>query len=280
MNRFAHNQVKVREIKSAANSLVKVFRRALKDGITRDGLLAFEGPHLVEEALKPGSRGEIRSLLVSDGSKDKLRALIDCLPADTEIAEVPDNLFSQIAQTETPQGVAALVELAPPNLAAIGSEPNALLLIACGVQDPGNMGTMLRSAQALGATALVTIKGTVSPFNPKAVRASAGAIFHLPVAASLDAETLLPKLRKRGVRLIAAERESPSVVSDCDLRRPVALLIGREGSGLDDEIARQADVRLSIPLRPESDSLNASVAAGIFLYEAARQRGFKSRSGE
>jgi RNA methyltransferase, TrmH family len=265
---------KFRQVASGANALVKVFRRALKDGLTRDGWLAIEGPHLIEEAVRPGSRGEIRSVLVAEGGAGKLRALIERLPPETEIAEVPAAIFRQIARTETPQGIAALAEFPPADLESIAAERNALLLVACGVQDPGNMGTMLRSAQALGATGLVTLKGTVSPFNPKAVRASAGAIFHLPVHAALEADEVFAKLRKRGVRLLAAERESPSSASDFDLRGAVALLIGREGSGLEPAIAKRADVFLSIPLRPGSDSLNASVAAGIFLYEAAKQRNF------
>lgn len=265
----------MRELRSAGNALVKVFRRALKEGVTRDGLLAVEGPHLIEEALKPGSRGVIRSILIAESSANKYARLIESLPPDAELVRAPDSLFAKIAQTETPQGIAALVELAPTGIEALAGARDALLLIACGVQDPGNLGAMLRSAHGLGATALLALKGTVSPFNPKAVRASTGAIFHLPVMAAIEPQQVFAILRARGVRRIAAERESPSPASDCDLRGPVALLIGREGSGLEPDIARQADVLVSIPIRQESDSLNAASAAAIFLYEAARQRKFR-----
>jgi TrmH family RNA methyltransferase len=269
------NRPRAVEITSAANSLVKVYRRALKDGATREGWLAVEGPHLLEEALAAGSRGMVRGLLVTAEAASKQRGLLTRLPVETELARVSPIIFAQIAQTEAPQGVAALVELPPPALDSLLSSPDALLLVAAGVQDPGNLGTMLRSAFAFGATALLTLRGTVSPFNPKAVRASAGAIFRLPVLTSLEAQVLLPRLREKGVRIVAAERSSRAALHEIDLRGRIALLIGREGSGLDPELLRQADAQVAVPIRPGSDSLNASVAAASFLYEAARQRGFK-----
>lgn len=268
------NRPATRQITSAANSLLKLYRRALKDGATRDGWLAIEGPHLVEEALRPGSRGVVRSVLVTAHAAAKRPDLLARLPCEAEVTQISAAIFRQVSQTEATQEVAALVELAPPSLDSLLALPDALLLVAAGVQDPGNLGTMLRSAHAFGATALFALRQTVSPFNPKAVRASAGAIFHLPVAASLEARALLSRLRENGIRIAAAERASHKALTEADLRGRLAILIGREGSGLDPELLRVADARLSIPIRPASDSLNASAAAAIFLYEARRQRGF------
>ncbi len=268
-------QKPIREVTSRENSLIKTFRRALADGRTREGWLAVEGPHLVEEALEAAPRARIESVLIANDTLKNHERIIAKLDAATEVTRVPAPLFDHIAGTETPQGIAALVDIERTDLDGILSAPGALLLVACGIQDPGNLGSMLRSAHALGGTALVAMEGTVSPFNPKTMRASAGAIFHLPVIAMDDADILARAARAKGIRLIAAERSSSSPVREADLRGSVAIFIGREGSGLDPKVTREMDLLLSIPLRSSSDSLNAAVAAGIFLYEASRQRGIE-----
>jgi TrmH family RNA methyltransferase len=192
---------------------------------------------------------------------------------------VDDQLFARVASTQSPQGIAALVELARGDLDAVIRRHDTLLVVACGLQDPGNLGTIMRSAVALGATGLLCLKETVSPFNPKAARASAGAIFHLPIITGLDAADLFPRLSAAHVRTIGAERESPHALHQTDLQGPLAVLIGKEATGLSQDILNRADMLLSIPIRPGMDSVNAATAAGIFLYEAARQRGFKIMCG-
>lgn len=264
--------MKIRELTSATNSLLKVFRKALSDGVTRQGLLAVEGPHLVEEALQAAL---VQSVLVSRGAAERLGGLLHRLPKEAELAQVPDRLFRQIAQTETPQGIAALVEVRSHDLDKTLAEKEIVLLIACGPQDPGNLGTIVRSAQTLGATAVLALEGTVSPFNPKAVRASAGSIFRLPIFHDLKPDAIFDRLRTAGVRIIAADQRSPSPLWQADLRPSVAILIGREGTGLAPEIFKEAHQLLGIPIHPGPDSLNVAAAASIFLYEVARQRGFR-----
>ncbi len=272
--RARHNDVEYREITSPTNPLLKVFRRALAEGTTRDGWLAVEGPFLIEEALRAKPQATIHSVLVSDEGLERLRELVRHLPAKSEVARVSDRLFRQVAETQSPQGIAALVEVHRRSLHAILQAPNALLLVACGLQDPGNLGTMMRSAQAFGASGVVTMTETVSPFNPKATRASAGAIFHLPVFVDENPDALFTALRAAGVRIVATDRQSPSAISSADLRGPLAILIGQEAAGIPPEIEGEADLLLSIPIRPGMDSLNAATAASIFLYEVARQREF------
>ena len=267
--------------------MLKVFRHVLAEGVTREGWVAVEGPFALEEALAASAshRGvTVESVLVGAKAAEKHHVLLDRLPRDAEVAVVPDHVFARVAATPSPQGIAALIEIETRDLDRVlggpvphgtGRGPNPLLLIACGLQDPGNLGTMMRSALALGASALVTLKETVSPFNPKATRASAGAIFHLPILAGLEAASLFDKLRAAGVRTVAADRDSPQSLADADLTGPLALLIGREATGLPTEIMERADLRLSIPIRPGMDSVNAATAASIFLYEAARQRKFE-----
>ncbi|MFB3922280.1 MAG: TrmH family RNA methyltransferase [Terriglobia bacterium] len=265
----------IREITSAANALLKVFRRALAEGVTREGLLAVEGPFLVEEALKANERAVVHSVVVAKVVEEKFSGLLARLPREAEIAAVPERIFAQVAQTEAPQGIAALVELRNEKLESVLAARNALLLIACGLQDPGNLGTIMRSAQAFGANAVVTTEGTVSPFNPKAVRASAGAVFHVPIFAAEKPDSLFRHLRKAGVRIVAADRHSSTSLADADLRGPLAILIGQEAAGLPPAISRQADLLLSIPIREGMNSLNAASAASVMLYEVARQREFR-----
>jgi TrmH family RNA methyltransferase len=264
----------IRDITSPANPLLKVFRRALAEGTTREGWLAVEGPFLVEEALRAKDRATIHSVVVSEAGLERLREVVARLPADVEIARVSDRLFRDFARTEAPQGIAALVELRRPSMDSILRRENVLLIVACGLQDPGNLGTILRSAQAFGASALITVEDTVSPFNPKAMRASAGAVFHVPIFAGEKLDSVVKKWHAARVRIVAADRHSPSRISDSDLRGPLAILIGQEAAGLPPKIARQANLLLSIPIRAGMDSLNAATAASVFLYEAARQRAF------
>lgn len=265
----------MRELTSATNSLVKVFRRALAEGVTRDGWLCGEGPHFLEEALKPGLRVIVHSVLVSSETAEKHKALLARLPAETELTQISDRLFHQIAGTRTPQGVAALVELPPSDLKKVATSRNAVLVIACGLQDPGNMGTIVRSADALGASAVVALAGTVNPFNPKALRSCVGSIFRIPVFASQKPEVVFKALHDSKVRILGTDPKSPAALSSADLRGPIALLVGQEAAGLPPEISREADQLLSIPIRAEADSLNAATAVGILLYEVARQRKFK-----
>ncbi len=263
-----------REVASPANPLLKVFRRSLSEGTTKQGWLAVEGPFLVEEALNATENVSVHSLLVASGAVEKFAGLIERLPADAELTQVPDRLFESVAQTQSPQGIAALVELKTYTLEQVMTARHPLLVVACRLQDPGNLGTMIRTALAFSASAFITLRETVSPFNPKAVRSSSGAIFRLPLICGADPNDALPYINSR-MRIVAADRNSPTSLAQADLKGPIAILVGRESTGLPDEISRYANQLLSIPIRKEVDSLNAATAANIFLYEAARQRGFR-----
>jgi TrmH family RNA methyltransferase len=277
MNTSGSQRERFRHVVSPTNPVLKIFRRALLDGATRQGWLGLEGPLLLEEALKAARTATVQCVLVGESAATKFQALLERVPKEAELVSVSDRMFEQIAATQTPQGVAALVEIRQPDFDAILSRRSVILLIACGVQDPGNIGTIVRSGQALGASALITLRETVNPFNPKAVRASAGAVLRLPIIRNQEAEPLFAHLPRARVRVIAADRHSPTPLAEADLKGSVAFLIGKEATGLPPEVARAADLVLSIPIRPETDSVNAATAAGIFLYEAARQRGFAYR---
>ncbi|MDT7811894.1 MAG: methyltransferase, TrmH family, partial [Acidobacteriaceae bacterium] len=181
-------------------------------------------------------------------------------------------VFLSATMTEHPQGVTALVE-APqftvPAMFQAASRSHPLVVIAAGLQDPGNLGTLVRSAEAFGATGMILLPGTVSLWNAKTLRASSGSAFRLPVLA-LTADAAFTALRDHRVRIFAAVARDGD--SEADLRGPSALLVGNEGSGLPEAWIAQADARVTIPFTGAVESLNAAVAGSVLLYDAMRQR--------
>jgi TrmH family RNA methyltransferase len=264
-----------RIVQSKQNPRLKQLRRALAQPLhaaVGDGpaLAGIEGPHLLEEALRAGLR--IDCVFVAEGSEP----LVESLPfaSDTELLLLPRPLLDAALTTESPQPIAALVE--PPDWTfahVLGShrETPALVLILAGLQDPGNLGAILRSAEAFGADGVISLPGTVSAWNPKAVRASAGSVFRLPIFSVSDEECFL-HLREAGVRIFSTTVHGAQPADLADLAAPVALLIGNEGNGVPVNIAARANGAVTIPCPGPVESLNAAVAAGILLYEAARQR--------
>jgi TrmH family RNA methyltransferase len=280
MEKPAISRMHLRNIASPTNALLKVFRKALAEGTTRDGWVAVEGPRLVEEAIRTShrqaeNRCQVRSVLVSEDAVGKFRGLLARMPPEAEVASVPGEIFCKLAQTETPQGIAALVELGKSEWDQCLKREDALLVMACGIQDPGNLGAILRTAEAMGATAVAAARGTVSLFNPKVVRSSGGALFRLPVFALADFQGLMDELSAADMRSIAASSAAGISIAQADLKGRLAILVGSEAAGVSPEVARQASALVRIPMKPGVDSLNAAVAASIFLYEAQRQRGFR-----
>lgn len=259
----------VTEIRSRTNARVKQLRAAFA-GQERlsEGLLAIEGEHLLEEAVRSGL--EIRTLFLAERQQ-----IPTGLGMKTEIVRLSSDVFASAVETRSPQGIAALVE--PPAFAIkdiFERQESALVVIAAGLQDPGNMGTMIRSAEAFGASGVITTPGTVSAWNQKAVRASVGSVFRMPVVSGTSRQ--IEELAKEyGVRLFAAVGTADSGVlnaQDISLSEPTAFLIGNEGSGLAQEWLEMATDRITIPCPGRVESLNAAVAASLLLYEASRQR--------
>jgi TrmH family RNA methyltransferase len=257
---------------SRENRWLKKFRAALK-GAPEGDAIAVEGVHLVQEALRSGLA--IDAVLVSAAGERHLARLSPRLTRAVQLLRTSDRLFDSVTGTETPQGIAALVrpkEFAFDDLLSGGTP---LVVAMIGVQDPGNVGTIIRSAEAFGATGAVAARGTAQPFSPKALRGSAGSALRLPIVSGIAPAILLTQLRVAGLQLYAASSSAnvdallPSAV---DLKLPCALLIGNEGAGLPAEIERSADQLVRIPLAAPVESLNAAVAAAVLLYEAARQR--------
>lgn len=262
----------VRIVQSKQNARLKELRRALAHPgpAAAGGLAGIEGPNLLKEALRAGLR--VACVFAAQGAEALLDALP--LPPETEILLLPGKLLDQALTTETPQPVAALVE--PPDwnwahLLGGHGKTAPLVVVLAGVQDPGNLGAILRSAEAFGTHGVLSLPGTVSAWNPKVVRASAGSVFRVPLL-TVSAGDGLARLKKAGVKILATAAQGAEAAHRVRLDGPVALLIGNEGNGVPEELAAQADGAVTIPCPGPVESLNASVAASILLYEASRQR--------
>lgn len=252
---------------SESNPLLKDLRRAASRGsLTSDGLAVAEGFHLLEEALR--SRCEIPVVIAAESAGAVVAKHLGGLK-HTRVAAVSDHTFERLAFTESPQGVIALVK--PPTWTLehlVRGKP--LVVVLDGVQDPGNAGAILRAAEAFGATGAAFLKGSVNPYNPKCLRASAGSLFRLPVIAGLEHELLRAALKQKEVTLYAALPRASRALAAADFQGPCAIVIGSEARGVAPALAKSAT-----PIRiPTSgvESLNAAVAAGVLLYEAQRQR--------
>jgi RNA methyltransferase, TrmH family len=261
----------VRIVQSKQNARFKELRRALmRPGRDTHGLVGVEGPHLVQEALRAGIH--VVSIFVAKDSEGLLEPLH--LSEDVEVLVAPRPLLESVLDTETPQPIAALVEMPDWTWAHVVRGRGAwqpLVLVLAGIQDPGNFGTILRSAEAFGATGVVALPGTVNPWNPKAVRASAGSIFRMPVL-SVDVPECLRNLREGGMRILTTTVHGAEPADMINFVGPVALVIGSEAKGVPDEIASHADAAVTIPCPGPVESLNAAVATSVLLFEACRQR--------
>ena len=258
---------KTEVVTSPANPLLKEVRRALLRGtLTREGSAVAEGFHLLEEALR--SECPVEAVLAAESVRSTVESHVRRL-AGLRVVVLPDKLLQDLSGTEAPQGVMALVR--PPQWSLeqlFRGKP--LVLVLDGVQDPGNAGTILRAAEAFGATGVLLVKGSVSPYNPKAVRASAGSVFRVPLAAGLDAALARTALEQRRLDLYAAMPAGKKPLAEADLTRKCALIVGSEGRGVSERL-RAGAVDLRIPVSGV-ESLNAAMAATVLLYEAHRQR--------
>ena len=278
MNRTSeppNSQDRLRRIEGRHNSLVKVLRQAFGHAErTEDGDCAIEGLHVVEEAIRSGLR--FRAVFFRESAQVLTTRLMPQIGAHVETLLLPDKIFDGAVPSETPQGVAALVKLKELSLDDVLERLQVGPMIAvAGLQDPGNLGTILRSAEAFGSAGAILGEGTVNLFNSKVIRGSAGSVFRLPVIVAkkeAELESIFAKFRAHGVRLIATSSHKGTPLDQAKLTEPAAIFVGSEGAGLSRTLMGQMDETVAIPHSPRVESLNAGVAGSIVLYEAARQR--------
>jgi TrmH family RNA methyltransferase len=260
---------RIQTISSAANPLLREVRRAIARGErTADGLCLAEGFHLLEEALRSGR--EVPIVMVAESLRETVNSQVRGLNG-TKTMVLPDTLFKSVAATETTQGVMALVRPAEWSVEQV-FRGVSLVVVLDGLQDPGNAGAIVRAAEAFGATGVVFMKGTASPYHPKTLRASAGSLFRVPFVNGLDATLTRATLRQHRVAVYAAMPYSGTqkLAGATDFVRPFAIVAGNEGRGVSKELFGISE-EVAIPTTGV-ESLNSAVAASVLLYEARRQR--------
>ncbi len=247
------------------NSKLVDIRKALDQGtLTREGLLPVEGPKLLEEAQRSGL--EIVTVFKRRGTDTP--AVSSAVP----VYEVDPAAFKTIQSTETSQGVIALVRLRQYTLPEILSADVPLIVVLARLQDPGNVGTILRVAESFGVAGCIATAETASVINSKAVRASAGSVFRLPHVWDVDLKQTVAALKASKIHVVGTSPSAVDTIDWWDWRKPSAILIGNEGSGLSDEELHACDALLRIPHRSTVESLNSAIAVSVILYEAYKQR--------
>ncbi|MEE2886753.1 MAG: RNA methyltransferase [Planctomycetota bacterium] len=263
-------------IQSTKNPLIRRFRAAAQG--EAPGLMVAEGRRLVLEALGAGrpvveAAWSPRLLTAGNG-----QAILDAITAggrDYEVHECSDKVLGRLSLLSTHQGISLVLRRPQHGFADLlgDGQTTPLLVVASGVRDPGNLGALVRSAEAAGATGMLVVEGSADPYRDKALRGSAGSVFRLPVLAGLDESACIESLQGAGLRiLVAADLQDARHCWDVDLTQPTALVVGAEGSGIPQVLVDASHDRVVVPLVESVESLNVAVAAGVLLFEARRQR--------
>ncbi|AQS58965.1 TrmH family RNA methyltransferase [Desulforamulus ferrireducens] len=262
-------------IVSAQNPKIKYIRKlAQRNFRQKEKKLVVEGVRLVEEALFSSWRTDI-FVYTEEGIQGErgARLLARARQQGTEVLQVSPGIMKELTATETPQGVLAVLGQPVRKIADVLTQgKQSLVVVVDGVQDPGNLGTIIRSADAAGADGVVLLKGTVDLYNPKTLRSTMGSLFHLPVVPVEDVEEALQYLTSRGLTLVVGEPVGGVPVFAANLKIPVGLVVGNEGAGPRPEVFHYRHYKVTIPMPGRAESFNVAMATAILLYEAVRQR--------
>ncbi len=261
----------MKTITSKDNPLIKE-AASLKEKKYRDGLGMFlvEGPNLVRELMEFGGRP--RFIFLKAGAGDEAQQLALKAEKLTAVYEIPEGLFSKVATDNTPQGIIAAANKPEWTMDRFFEETkDRNILVLDRLQDPGNTGTLIRTAEALGFGGIIFVKGTADPFQPKVVRAAAGSVLRMPMLFLESGKDAAVILKAKGKKLYAAFMEGSVSIQDADLKANAAVVIGNEGNGVSQELA-EASEKLFIPMDGKTESLNAAIAGTIIMYESKRQR--------
>lgn len=255
-------------IESKENTLIKETKklREKKYRAEMDSFLV-EGFRFVEEALK--SDFQVERVFLSENALDKWEKfhLQEKLQQNTEVYCVREGAFKLLCGTETPQGIVAVTKTKKKSL----RDQEGFYVLVDKVQDPGNLGTIMRTAHAAGALGVLLMKGTVDAYNEKTLRSTMGAIFNVPLVDGCDAATV-QELKKKGFKLVVSSLDTDNNFYDVDLKGKVIIAVGNEGNGISEEIYSLCDEKVKIPMPGNAESLNAGVAASIMMYEVVRQK--------
>jgi TrmH family RNA methyltransferase len=261
----------MKTISSRDNSIVKE-AASLQEKKYRDqlGLFLVEGPNLVRELLEYG--GRTRFIFIEAGAGDEVRNIAQNAEELTAVYELSEEAFLKIVPDRTAQDIVAVAEKKVPTPGSFfETSGDKNVLVFDRVQDPGNMGTLIRNAEAFGFGGVMLIKGCADPYQPKVVRASAGSVLRMPILMCDDGQNAIDLLEKAGKNIFAACMEGDVAIGKADLRKDTAIIIGNEGNGISDRLI-SASTALYIPMEGHIESLNAAAAGTIIMYESMRQR--------
>lgn len=249
-------------------NLIKALIR-LKNYRKKRGLFVVEGFRAAKEAIN--SDYAVEFIVLSDDFVKRYGEKIHEFE-DVKVYEVPQKLYRTLSDTETPQGIMAVVRMKKFEIEDL-CKGNFIIVALDGIKDPGNMGTIIRTADAAGASGILAGKGCVDVYNPKVIRSTMGSIFHLPVVEEIDLQWAVEELSKRGAKIVVTSLGARKSYLDVDYTSPVVIVFGSEAEGVSKEILNMQSEQVKIPIPGKAESLNVAVASGILLYEAARQRG-------
>jgi len=262
-------------VTSRQNPLVQRFRD-LARGPVSDGLVLLDGPHLLHDALRSGVNVEL--VAIADDAAIESRQLADeAGRLGARVVGVSGSALTAISPVREPSGIVSIAQLQARPVAEVlsagwaGGGP-ALVLVMSGVQDAGNVGAIVRAAEGGGATGIICTDGTADPFGWKALRGGMGSTFRMPIAVRQPLTGALDAARADGLAIVATVPRDGTPMNRCDLRQPLAVLLGGEGAGLEVAIAEQAEVKLTIPMHGPIESLNVAITAALICFEASRQR--------
>ncbi len=258
-------------IASRANPAVRRFRDAAGQGGSSSGVMLLDGDHLVREALR--SRVALELVAVTDSAFSAHGTLVqDAERSGARALHVSQSVMAAMSPVRQPAGIVALARItAAPIERCLEGTPQLVMVVA-GVQDAGNVGAIVRTAEACGVTGVICTSGTADPFGWKALRGGMGSQLRVPIAVRADLTRVAAECRRRDIALAATVPHDGVPLDRVDLRRPTAMLLGPEGEGLSADDLAQVDGRIMIPMQPPVESLNVAIAAAIIAYEAARQR--------
>lgn len=244
----------MKTIVSAQNKRFKEWKKLLtKKGREKQAAYLLEGPHLAQEALK--EHGLVQTIIIDEAIPETVESFTG------ETIVIPHELFMELAQTETPQGIIAVVTMKKDDFLPVKGQ----YLLLDGIQDPGNLGTMIRTADAFGLNGVILGKGTVDLFNQKVLRAAQGSHLHLPIYhANLD--QVIMEMKANQIPVYGTSLQGEPVDTFNHHQESFALLMGNEGGGVDPEMNKTADMQLKIPMAGKAESMNVAVAAGILMF--------------
>ena len=260
------------EITSIKNPLIKEIKSLYrKKERMKSKTFIIEGIKIIEEAIDHSY--SIKNIIYTDKLMNTKGGLefFETIKDREELIFVPDNIFREISDTENPQGVLAIARFRFEDLDKLKEKENPSLIFLDRLQDPGNMGTIIRTADAFNMDGIIITDGSVDPYNPKVVRATMGSIFRLPIYYIEDSIQGLSYLKENGLRIFSTSLEGSLPIYDIDYNKGFILVIGNESTGVSDEIYSLSDELIRIPMPGRAESLNAGVAASIIMYESMKQ---------